>query len=55
MAKEKVEQLPEMNLEETLKSIEAQIAELRGMYNYIAGLKDQGFKVIPPLPKEGKK
>jgi len=45
MAKEKIEQQQEMNLEETLKSIEAQIAELRGMHNYISGLKEQGFKV----------
>jgi len=54
MAKEKVEQQEPLNLEDTLKSIEAQIAELRGMYNYISGLKEQGFKVIPPLPKEEK-
>jgi len=54
MAKEKVEQQQEMNLEDTLRSIEAQIAELRGMHNYISGLKEQGFKVIPPLPREEK-
>lgn len=54
MAKEKIEQQQEMNLEDTLKSIEAQIAELRGMHNYISGLKEQGFKVVPPVKQQEK-
>ena len=54
MAKEKIEQQKEINLDDTLKSIEAQIAELRGMHSYISGLKQQGYKVVPPLPREEK-
>jgi len=37
-----------INLEEQLKVIEAQIAELRGTHNYINSLLQQGFKVVPP-------
>ena len=37
-----------INLEEQLKVIEAQIAELRGTHNYINSLLQQGFKVLPP-------
>ena len=37
-----------VNLEEQLKVIEAQIAELRGTHNYINSLLQQGFKVVPP-------
>ena len=38
-----------INMEDQLKAIEAQMAELRGTYNYIMSLKEQGFKVIPPV------
>ena len=56
MAKEqdtakKVVQEP-INLEEQLKVIEAQIAELRGTHNYINSLLQQGFKVVPPVKAE---
>jgi len=37
-----------INLEEQLKVIEAQIAELRGTHNYINSLLQQGFTVMPP-------
>ena len=37
-----------INLEEQLKVIEAQIAELRGTHNYINSLLQQGFTVVPP-------
>ena len=52
MAKEKetakeVVQEP-INLQEQLKVIEAQIAELRGTHNYINSLLQQGFTVVPP-------
>ena len=40
-----------INLEEQLKVIEAQIAELRGTHNYINSLLQQGFKVVPPAEK----
>tara|TARA_B100000131_G_scaffold266826_1_gene264881 strand:- start:730 stop:903 length:174 start_codon:yes stop_codon:yes gene_type:complete len=56
MAKEKeiakeVVQEP-INLEEQLKVIESQIAELRGTHNYINSLLQQGFKVLPPAEAE---
>ena len=56
MAKEKetakeVVQEP-INLQEQLKVIEAQIAELRGTHNYINSLLQQGFKVVPPAEAE---
>ena len=56
MAKEKeiakeVVQEP-INLEEQLKVIESQIAELRGTHNYINSLLQQGFKVVPPAEAE---
>jgi len=56
MAKEqdkakKVVQEP-INLEEQLKVIEAQIAELRGTHNYINSLLQQGFTVVPPAEAE---
>lgn len=37
-----------INLQEQLKVIEAQIAELRGTHNYINSLLQQGFSVVPP-------
>ena len=43
-----VQQEP-INLDEQLKVIEAQIAELRGTHNYIRNLQEQGFKVVPPV------
>jgi hypothetical protein len=46
--KVEIQQEP-INMDEQLKAIEAQIAELRGTYNYINSLKEQGFKVIPPV------
>ena len=56
MAKEKetakeVVQEP-INLQEQLKVIEAQIAELRGTHNYINSLLEQGFTVVPPAEAE---
>ena len=53
MAKEnekraEVQQEP-INLDEQLKVIEAQIAELRGTHNYIRSLKEQNFKLVPPV------
>ena len=53
MAKEnekraEVQQEP-INLDEQLKVIEAQIAELRGTHNYIRSFQEQGFKVVPPV------
>ena len=53
MAKEnekraEVQQEP-INLDEQLKIIEAQIAELRGTHNYIRSLKEQNFKLVPPV------
>ena len=41
-----------INLDEQLKVIEAQIAELRGTHNYINSLLQQGFKVVPPAEAE---
>ena len=41
-----------INLEEQLKVIEAQIAELRGTHNYINSLLQQRFKVVPPAEAE---
>ena len=46
--KAEVQQEP-INLDEQLKIIEAQIAELRGTHNYIRSLKEQGFKLVPPF------
>jgi len=46
--KAEVQQEP-INLDEQLKVIEAQIAELRGTHNYIRSLKEQGFKLVPPF------
>ena len=46
-----VEARPEvqpLDLDEQMKGIEAQIAELRGTHNFLAQLKQNGFKVIPP-------
>tara|TARA_B100000745_G_C19863050_1_gene287275 strand:+ start:185 stop:382 length:198 start_codon:yes stop_codon:yes gene_type:complete len=37
-----------LDLDEQMKGIEAQIAELRGTHNFLAQLKQNGFKVIPP-------
>ena len=41
-----------INLEEQLKVVESQIAELRGTHNYINSLLQQGFKVVPPVKAE---
>ena len=41
-----------INLQEQLKVIEAQIAELRGTHNYINSLLQQGFTVVPPAEAE---
>jgi len=46
--KAEVKQEP-INLDEQLKIIEAQIAELRGTHNYIRSLQEQGFEVVPPV------
>jgi ABC-type oligopeptide transport system substrate-binding subunit len=37
-----------VNLDEQMKSIEVQISELRGVYNYLIQLKKGGYEVIPP-------
>ena len=37
-----------LNLDEQMKGIEAQIAELRGTYNFLAQLKQNGYTVVPP-------
>ena len=37
-----------VNLDEQLKAIESQIAELRGIHNYLNSLKQGGFELIPP-------
>ena len=37
-----------VNLEEQMKAIESQIAELRGIHNYLNSLKEGGFELRPP-------
>ncbi len=37
-----------LDLDEQMKGVEAQIAELRGTYNFLAQLKRNGFTVMPP-------
>jgi hypothetical protein len=37
-----------LDLDEQMKGVEAQIAELRGTYNFLAQLKQNGFTVMPP-------
>jgi len=37
-----------LNLDEQMKGIEAQMAELRGTYNFLAQLKQNGYTVVPP-------
>ena len=37
-----------LNLDEQMKGIEAQIAELRGTYSFLDQLKQQGYSVVPP-------
>ena len=41
-------QVVPVNLEEQMKAIEGQIAELRGIHNYLNSLKDGGFELRPP-------
>ena len=41
-----------LDLDEQMKGIEAQIAELRGTHNFLAQLKQNGFKVIPPKDEQ---
>ena len=41
-----------LDLDEQMKGIEAQMAELRGTYNFLAQLKQNGFKVIPPKDEQ---
>jgi len=41
-------QVTPVNLEEQMKAIEGQIAELRGIHNYLGSLKQGGFELIPP-------
>ena len=36
-----------------MKAIEGQIAELRGIHNYLNSLKEGGFDLIPPADKDG--
>ena len=44
MATAKAEQ-KQINLDEQMKAIENQIAELRGVYNYLKSLAEQGASV----------
>ena len=44
MATAKAEQ-KQINLDEQMKAIENQIAELRGVYNYLKSLSEQGASV----------
>ena len=37
-----------VDIEEQMKVIEGQIAELRGIHNYLNSLKEGGFKLTPP-------
>ena len=37
-----------VNLDEQMKAIEGQIAELRGIHNYLNSLKEGGFELRPP-------
>tara|TARA_R100000458_G_C8123998_1_gene141700 strand:- start:26 stop:220 length:195 start_codon:yes stop_codon:yes gene_type:complete len=37
-----------VNLEDQMRAIESQIAELRGIHNYLNSLKEGGFDLIPP-------
>ena len=41
-----------LDLDEQMKGIEAQMAELRGTYNFLAQLKQNGFKVIRPKDEQ---
>jgi hypothetical protein len=41
-----------VNLDEQMKAIEGQIAELRGIHSYLNSLKEGGFDLIPPA-KDG--
>ena len=43
-----------VNLDEQMKAIDGQIAELRGIHNYLNSLKEGGFYLIPPADKDGK-
>ena len=43
-----VAQASPVNLEEQMKAIEGQIAELRGIHNYLNSLKEGGFELRPP-------
>ena len=42
-----------VNLDEQMKAIEGQNAELRGIHNYLNSLKEGGFDLIPPADKDG--
>lgn len=44
---EAVAQQP-VDLAEQMKAIEGQIAELRGIHNYLNSLKEGGFELKPP-------
>ena len=37
-----------VNIEEQMKAIEGQIAELRGIHNYLNTVKEGGFTLTPP-------
>ena len=37
-----------VDLAEQMKAIEGQIAELRGIHNYLNSLKEGGFELKPP-------
>ena len=42
-----------VNRDEQMKAIEGQIAELRGIHNYLNSLKHGGFELIPPAEADG--
>lgn len=42
-----------VNLDEQMKAIEGQIAELRGIHNYLNSLKQGGFELTPPAKADG--
>ena len=48
MVYQSLKQASPVNIEEQMKAIEGQIAELRGIHNYLNTLKEGGFTLTPP-------
>ena len=42
----------DINLDEQMKQIETQIAELRGVYNYLTSLKESNASVVVKVDNE---